>query len=95
MSITREEIEHVAALARLSLSETEKVSLANQLGAVLSYIDQLQVVDTSGVEPTAQVSGLTDVWRTDEVKSWDEEELGVALSQGDREGHYIKVKKVL
>ena len=95
MSITRQEIEHVAALAHLNLSEAEKVSLADQLGAVLLYIDQLQAVDTSGVEPTAQVSGLTDVWRTDEVKSWDEEELEAALSQGDREGHYIKVKKVL
>lgn len=95
MPITRQEIEHVAALARLSLSEEEKASLADQLGSVLSYIDQLQAVDTSGVEPTAQVSGLTDVWRTDEARPWDEEELETALGQGDRDGRYIKVKKVL
>ncbi len=95
MAIDRKAIEHVAELARLELSEEEKARLAEQLGSILEYIDQLKEVDTAGVEPTAQVSGLVDVWRSDEPRDWDEQELEAALGLGDREGRYIKVKKVL
>lgn len=47
------------------------------------------------MEITAQVSGLSDVCRADEIKPWDEDEREAALNQGEREGGYIKVKKVL
>ncbi len=95
MKIDRAEIDHIAQLAKLELSEEEKQELSRQLGDILSYVDQLKAVDTSGVEITAQVSGLSDVSRPDEIKPWDEDEREAALSQGEREGGYIKVKKVL
>lgn len=95
MSISRESIDHVAELAHLQLSEAEKERFSEQLGAVLEYVDQLKEVDTIGVEATAQVSGLVDVWRSDEVRDWDRAEVLAALRQGEYEGGYVKVKKVL
>ena len=95
MSISRKDIDHVAELANLQLSETEKNNFSEQIGAVLEYINLLQEVDTANVEPTAQVSGLIDVLRSDEVSDWDRDEVEAALNQGEREGSYVKVKKVL
>lgn len=95
MAINSEEIKHIAELSRLKLSPEEEVKFGAQLSSVLDYIEQLNEVDTTKVEPTAQVSGLADVWRTDEVKAWDEDEVKEALSQGELEGGQIKVKRVL
>ena len=95
MSITREEIKHIAELSRLELSEEEMAKLGDQLSSILEYVSQLNEVDTKKVEPTAQVSGLTDIWRVDEVKPWDRSEVEAALQQGELEGGQIKVKRVL
>jgi len=95
MAITREEIMHVAELSRLSLSEAEIKKYREELASILGYIEQLKEVDTKKVEPTAQVSGLTDIWRADEVKEWAEDEVDAALAQGKTEGGQIKVKRVL
>ncbi|MFA5155658.1 MAG: Asp-tRNA(Asn)/Glu-tRNA(Gln) amidotransferase subunit GatC [Patescibacteria group bacterium] len=95
MPISREEIEHIAELSRLSLTEEEKEKFGKQLDSILAYISQLNEVDTRRVEPTAQVSGLADVWRPDEVKPWDQSEVAAALRQGELEGGQIKVKRVL
>lgn len=95
MSITREEITHIAELSRLELSEEEIVKFGGQLDSILKYIGQLNEVDTKKVEVTAQVSGLSDVWRADEVRQCDKEEIETALNQGVREGGQVKVKRVL
>jgi len=95
MSITREEIQHIAELARLHLSEEEITKFGGQLDSILQYVGQLNEVDTKGVEPTAQVSGLSDVWRSDDIIEWDKDEVEAALSQGERETGQVKVKRVL
>lgn len=95
MAISREDIKHIAELSRLNLTAEEEEKFKGQLGSILEYIWQLNEVDTKKVEPTAQVSGLTDIWRADEVKEWDREEVEGALSQGELEGGQIKVKRVL
>jgi len=95
MAITREEIKHIAELSRLSLTPAEEEKFRMQLDSILKYVSQLNEVDTKKIEPTAQVSGLTDIWRTDEVDEWDKEEVEAALSQGELEGGQIKVKRVL
>ena len=95
MAITREEIKHLAELARLSLTPEEEEKFRGQLDSILEYISQLNEVDTKNIEPTAQVSGLTDVWRSDTVNDWDREEVESALSQGQLENRQIKVKRVL
>lgn len=95
MPITKEEIKHIAELARLKLSDEEIIKLGSELGAILDYINQLNEVDTKNIEPTSQVSGLSDVWREDEVKDWDREEVSAALSQGELKNAQLKVKRIL
>jgi aspartyl-tRNA(Asn)/glutamyl-tRNA(Gln) amidotransferase subunit C len=64
--VGREEVLHVARLARLELSEAELERMREQLNAILGYIDRLKELDVSGVEPTAHVVPLVDVMRDDE-----------------------------
>jgi len=95
MAITRDDIKHIAQLSRISLSEEEETRFGEQLGSILQYIEKLDEVETKNIEPTAQVSGLSDVLRTDEVKEWDREEVLAALGQGEIENGQVKVKRVL
>jgi aspartyl-tRNA(Asn)/glutamyl-tRNA(Gln) amidotransferase subunit C len=55
MSLTRKEVDHIADLARLDLSETEKQKYQEQLSAILDYAASLQKLDTSGIPPTSSV----------------------------------------
>jgi aspartyl-tRNA(Asn)/glutamyl-tRNA(Gln) amidotransferase subunit C len=95
MAITKEEIIHIAELSRLQLTPEEIEKFGTQLGSILDYVGQLKEVNTKKIEPTAQVSGLVDVWRADEAKAWDKGEVAGALSQGELEGGQVKVKRVL
>jgi aspartyl-tRNA(Asn)/glutamyl-tRNA(Gln) amidotransferase subunit C len=96
MQLTAEEIKHVAKLARLELSGEELEKYGGQLSHILSYIDMLKEVDTDNVEPTAQVTGLVNVFREDEIDEWNEQEREAALSEAPEfEDHLVKVKRVL
>lgn len=96
MQLTRQEIEHVAKLARLDLTEEEINKYGEQLSSVLSYIDQLTEVDTAGVEPTAQVTGLQNSWREDVVEDWADDERQAALRLApELEDNQLKVRRVL
>ena len=55
MKISKEEIEHIAVLARLSLSEEEKELFGSQLSSILDYMEKLNELDTKGIEPTSHV----------------------------------------
>lgn len=95
MQLTREEIEQIATLARLELSEEEKSRYATQLSAVLEYIGMLNEVETDGVEETCQVTGLEDVVRVDEVKECGEERRRKLIETfPERKGNLLKVKAV-
>lgn len=65
MGITREEIIHVANLARLEVGEKEIDTFADQLGEVLEYVNTLKQVDTGGVPPTSHAISLTNAFRED------------------------------
>jgi aspartyl-tRNA(Asn)/glutamyl-tRNA(Gln) amidotransferase subunit C len=65
--LSKEEIEHIARLSRLEITDEEKELYAGQLSSVLSYVEELGEVDTEGVEPTANVTGLKNVFRDDKV----------------------------
>lgn len=67
--LTQKDVENIAKLAKLDLNEAEKEKFANQLSGVLEYAELLNEVDIAGVEPTAQVTGMTDVTRADVVSS--------------------------
>jgi len=94
MSIKKEEIEHIAELARLQISAEELKKFGPQLDSILKYIGQLAELKLP-TATTVRTGGLTDVWRTDEVKEWDRAEVLDALRQGDLESGHVKVKKVL
>ena len=68
MSLTLEEVRHVARLARLSLSAEEETLMRTQLSAILDAVDELSKVDTSAVEPTSHAAGDVSPWRTDDVR---------------------------
>ncbi|MDD4900843.1 MAG: Asp-tRNA(Asn)/Glu-tRNA(Gln) amidotransferase subunit GatC [Patescibacteria group bacterium] len=96
MSLSQEEVKHIAELARLELTDQELEKYGGQLSAVLDYIDQLKEVDVEGVAPTAQVTGLENIWREDEIKSWPQHLVEAALSDAPaKEGRFIKVKRVI
>lgn len=96
MQLSKQEIQQIAKLARLELTGEELKKYGDQLSVVLNYIDQLKEVDVKGVEPTAQVTGLENVLREDEVKDWDQQEIEEALAGAPaREGRFIKVRRVI
>jgi aspartyl-tRNA(Asn)/glutamyl-tRNA(Gln) amidotransferase subunit C len=68
MSLTLEEVRHVAGLARLSLSAEEEALMRTQLSAILDAVAELSRVDTSAVEPTSHAAGEVAPWRADEVR---------------------------
>lgn len=92
--ISREIIEHVALLARLELSEEEKEVFCSQLGDILKYIEKLEELDTSHVEPMAYAATTKNVFREDEPRpSLDlKETLKNAPSQSR---DFFKVPKVI
>jgi aspartyl-tRNA(Asn)/glutamyl-tRNA(Gln) amidotransferase subunit C len=89
------EVKRLAALARIELSDEEVTKLAVELGQIVDLVTRLQGVDVSKIDPTNQVTGLSDVWREDEVvpsRVSTDELLKNAPMQQDG---YIKVRRVL
>jgi len=66
--ISREEVRHVADLARLELSEQEELRMTEQMNQILGYMDQLNELNTEGVSPTTHAIELRNVFREDEVR---------------------------
>jgi aspartyl-tRNA(Asn)/glutamyl-tRNA(Gln) amidotransferase subunit C len=67
MKISRTEVEHVARLARLALSDSELAALTGEMDAILGYVDQLNGLDTAGIIPTAHAVPMANAFRPDEV----------------------------
>jgi aspartyl-tRNA(Asn)/glutamyl-tRNA(Gln) amidotransferase subunit C len=89
------DVNYIAKLARLTLTLAEKKKFQWQLDDIIKFVSQLQEVDIKGVEPTAQVTGLTDVVREDEVKACDVDERKNALGQiPEKAGDLLKVQGV-
>ncbi|MBU0647027.1 Asp-tRNA(Asn)/Glu-tRNA(Gln) amidotransferase subunit GatC [Patescibacteria group bacterium] len=96
MKLTKQEVQHIAKLARLDLTDEELKKYGSQLSDVLNYIDLLREVDVKDVEPTAQVTGLENVLREDVVKDWNEKEVEAALADApEKEDRFIKVKRII
>lgn len=94
--ITQKDVEHVARLARLALTEDEKQRYTGQLEAILEYIDKLNQLDTTHVPLTTHVLPLANVWREDEA---DPRHLGTSedllKNAPESEGSFFKVKKII
>ena len=94
MKIDSQEVEHVAQLARLKVTEDDVARLTDQLNSILSYMDKLNELDTTGIEPMAHALALETAFREDEARpSLEPEE---ALDNApQREGNFFTVPKVI
>lgn len=94
MGITKQDVEKVAKLARLAISEAEHEMFVKQLSEILAHVEKLNQYDTAGVEPTSTVQGRTNVFREDVVcPSLSVEQ---ALQNApEREGDGFSVPKIL
>jgi aspartyl-tRNA(Asn)/glutamyl-tRNA(Gln) amidotransferase subunit C len=92
--ISRADVEHVARLARLGLTDDEIDRMEEQLNRILEAVGQLQAVDTSKVGPTAQVIALENVMRDDVVRDGLDREAALANAPL-REGDHVRVPVVL
>lgn len=94
MSVTIKDVEHIAALAKLSFSEEEKAEFTEKFNEILSFMEKLNELDTSDVEPLSHVIELQNVLRDDVVKESlpTDEAVKNAPSHTDR---FFKVPKVI
>ena len=92
--ISREDVEHVAALARLGLTDAEIDLMQGQLNRILEAVGQLQAVDTSSVGPTAQVIALENVMRDDVARPSMPREAALGNAPV-REGPMLRVPVIL
>jgi aspartyl-tRNA(Asn)/glutamyl-tRNA(Gln) amidotransferase subunit C len=88
------QVERIARLARINLTPEEAAKMSVELGSIVEFVEQLQQIDVTGVEPTDQVTGLVDVWREDEVKPSVGREALLKNAPQTKDG-YIVVKRVL
>ena len=92
--ITRKEVEHVARLARLELTEEEKERMTAQLDSILAYIDKLNELDTSKVEPTTTVIPMVSVMREDEARPSLDQDKALANAP-DRLDVFFRVPRII
>ncbi len=94
MPVSRDDVEYVAKLARIELTEEEKNTLTSQLNSILGHIEKLSELDTEGVEPTFHVFDVRNVFREDEVRpSLPTEE--ILKNAPVRDGNFFKVPKII
>jgi aspartyl-tRNA(Asn)/glutamyl-tRNA(Gln) amidotransferase subunit C len=94
MAINVEDVEKVAKLAKLEFDSEEKKLIARQLDQIVAYVEKLNELDTSQVEPTSHVLDLKNVFRKDEVIDWitcDE----ALMNAPARNRNYFSVPKVI
>ena len=93
--LTKDDVQKVAQLARIELSEEEVAKFQTQMSDILSYVEQLQQVNTEGVDVTAQVTGLENVSRQDDINACEEDIRKEALNEApELTANLIKVKSV-
>lgn len=94
MSLTREDVIHVASLARLGMSEDDLTMFQEQLSSILGHIEALNELDTDAIPPTAQVVPLENVLRADEVHDSLPQETVIGMAPETRDG-FIAVSAVM
>jgi aspartyl-tRNA(Asn)/glutamyl-tRNA(Gln) amidotransferase subunit C len=93
--ITREDVLKLARLSRIRLRDEEIDKFVDELSSIVRYVEQINEVDVSGLEPTDQVTGLKNVMRPDEIIDYDESQKELLKNAPSVEKGQIKVKRVL
>jgi aspartyl-tRNA(Asn)/glutamyl-tRNA(Gln) amidotransferase subunit C len=94
--LTKEEVKHIAALARIGLNDGEIEKFSKEISSILDWVEQLKEVDVSGVEPTAHITGMKNIDRKDEVEEFGS--LGreaILRNAPEVKNGSIKVKSIL
>lgn len=94
MKLTREDVRRVAVLARLSLTPDEEERLTEQLDKILQYVEKLERLDTTGVEPLAHAVDIVNAFRDDRVTRSPDPEALLANAPA-RENTFFKVPKII
>ncbi len=94
-SISIDDIKKLAQLSALTVKDDEAEALRLQLENILGFVEELNEVDTTGVEPTYQVTGLENVTREDEIIDYKLDRDALLKNAPDQQGGHIKVKRVL
>ncbi|MCM3598212.1 MULTISPECIES: Asp-tRNA(Asn)/Glu-tRNA(Gln) amidotransferase subunit GatC [Bacillaceae] len=92
--ISKEEVKHVANLARLAITEEETEMFTNQLDAIITFAEQLNELDTTGVEPTTHVLEMKNILREDKAEKGLPVE-DVVKNAPDHKDGYIRVPSIL
>lgn len=93
--LTRDDVLKLAQLARLDLTEDEVEEYSRELSEILQYVEQLGAVDVSGLKPTNQVTGLTNVTREDKVKNYGYATADLLENLPAAKDGHIKVKRMI
>ncbi|MBM4242707.1 MAG: Asp-tRNA(Asn)/Glu-tRNA(Gln) amidotransferase subunit GatC [Deltaproteobacteria bacterium] len=94
MPVSLKDVDHIALLARLGLTEDERASLRDDLESILGYIGKLQALDTTGIEATAHVIDLHTPPRDDVVRNPQDADAMLANAP-DRDRSYLRVPKII
>ena len=93
--LTQDDVLKLARLSKLHLTPEETKHFTKEINEILGYVEQLQAVDVSKLDATAQVTGLTNVMRSDQIIDYGITHEALLKNLPDREKNYIKVKRVL
>lgn len=93
--LTRDDVLKLARLARLQLTDEEVEAYRSELSEILQYVEQLQSVDIAGLEPTNQVTGLTNITRADEVRDYGYEPKDLLKNVPQTQADQLKVKRMI
>jgi aspartyl-tRNA(Asn)/glutamyl-tRNA(Gln) amidotransferase subunit C len=94
-NLTRDDVLKLAQLARLDLNDAEIEEYIKELSDILQYVEKLDQIDVNGLNPTNQVSGLTNVTRDDKIKDYGYKPLDLLKNVPEVEDNQIKVKRML
>jgi aspartyl-tRNA(Asn)/glutamyl-tRNA(Gln) amidotransferase subunit C len=94
-TITQRDVMYVATLAKIAISDDEAAAFTKELDTILEYVQQLDAVDTTGLEPTYQVNGLTNVIRPDATQDYGTTQADLLKNVPHQRDNYIEVPKVL
>ncbi|NIK11662.1 Asp-tRNA(Asn)/Glu-tRNA(Gln) amidotransferase subunit GatC [Alkalibacillus almallahensis] len=86
--ISKDQVKHVADLARLAISEKEAEKYSEQLSAIIDFSEQLNELDTTNVEPTTHVLDMKNVMRADEPKDWISKEDALKNAPDQKDGQF-------
>jgi aspartyl-tRNA(Asn)/glutamyl-tRNA(Gln) amidotransferase subunit C len=94
MALSREDVRHVAELARLDFSDEEEARMAEEMSQILDYVEKLDELDTSGVPPMSHVLDVTNVYREDEIEQRIDQEQALAPAP-EADGEHFLVPQVI